>query len=238
MFGFTIGDKHTYDDFGLVMTSCYIPMPEPKVSKVDVPYRDGSIDLTTAISGRTIYQDRDGLKFEFVIEDGSYADWESIKSNIANHIHGKKLRLIMDNDRSYFYNVRLEVDSSKDYKLWGKIVLVGTAEPYKYDVTSSAEPWLWDPFNFYTGVITQEGSYDVSGTRNVTIPSGNMYVSPQLVVSNLVSTTFTVTYHGRSYNLTLGNNKIPAILINGDTEETLTFNGTATVQIVYRGGSL
>ena len=114
---------------------------------------------------------------------------------------------------------------------------VPNAEPYKYSLTTSAEPWLWDPFNFETGIITYIGAVTISGTETITIPAGYMPTSPEIVVSDL-SGTLRLDYGGQTYTLTTGTNKIPSILVGGDSDVDLTFNGNAKVQIVYRSGSL
>jgi hypothetical protein len=115
---------------------------------------------------------------------------------------------------------------------------VPSAEPYKYSRYSSSEPWLWDPFNFETDMITYIGAITVVGSETVTIPSGHMATTPDLVVSEKASNDFTVTVDGVEYFLAVGSNRIPSILVSGDEEVEMTFTGNAKVQIVYRSGSL
>ena len=87
-------------------------------------------------------------------------------------------------------------------------------------------------------MVTYIGAITVSGTRTVTIPHGHMATSPEFVVSDQTSATFTVTAGGITYPLSAGTNRIPSILVGGDNEVELTFTGDAKVQIVYRSGSL
>ena len=103
---------------------------------------------------------------------------------------------------------------------------------------SSADPWLWDPFNFETGVIIQQDAKIITGSGSITIPHGHMPTCPQFVVSSVISAPFTVVSEAKSYELTAGTNTIPAILVGGEDDVTLDFTGSATVQVVYRGGSL
>ena len=121
----------------------------------------------------------------------------------------------------------------------GKFTLsVPNADPYKYDALSSTDPWLWDPFNFETGVITQTGSETIVGSGSITIPHGHMLTCPDIVVSDKVSSQFFVEFEGSTYELSTGSNRIPAIMIGGEQQAVLNFTGSATVQISYRGGSL
>ena len=52
MIGVTFGDKHSFDDFGIYLTSKTINPPEPQTNTISVPLRDGSIDLTESLTKR------------------------------------------------------------------------------------------------------------------------------------------------------------------------------------------
>ena len=146
--GVTFADKiHTERDWGLKLLSVYIPMPAPKTQLVDIPGGDGNIDLTE-INGRPAYNDRQGLELVFDLMDGDYKIWFMKYSEFAKEVHGKKVKMILDDEPEHYYMVRLELDGEKTNPVYGQIVLSGTAEPFKYDLQSSGEPWKWDTFNF------------------------------------------------------------------------------------------
>lgn len=229
---------HTLDDWGYAIgNNNYIGDPEMETTYIKVPGRNGYIDASEAISGRRIYKSR-ALSFNLGGIEPRLA-WDGIISSLRNDVDGRICRLILDNDRGYYWRGRVYVRGFDRNRDLGQFVLdVPMADPYKYDVNSSAEPWLWDPFNFETGVITQTGAEVISGSGTVTIQHGHMLTCPQLVVSDLVSPTFTVTYDGATFPLVVGTNIIPSILVGGEDDVTLSFLGSATVQVVYRGGSL
>lgn len=230
-FGLTIGDKHTYRDFGLIMTSFYIPLPETKKSLIEVPYASGNLDFTE-VTGEPTYQDREGLKFDFAIHDRSW-NLETIKTKLTMHLHGRKLKLIPDNDTGYYYMARLQVDSEKKYKSYGILTLTGSAEPFKYDLLSSDEPWKWDPFNFYTGVIRNYGEIHFTNGGEFTVAAGGMNTVPVFIVT--ASTNLALVYDGTTYGMpNPGTYRFPKIKI-GNEAVTLTFTGTGTVTIRYRG---
>ena len=56
--GVTICDKHSFHDFGLIMTNKVISGPVPKTKKVEVPARNGSIDMTEVVTDDVKYEDR------------------------------------------------------------------------------------------------------------------------------------------------------------------------------------
>lgn len=229
-------EYHTYNDWGLYVTNANpIGDPVQYTNYLEIPARNGKIDLSEALSGRPIFTHRP-IKIN-LMGTREITAWDSVISAFRNMIMGQVCKIQFDNDPSYFWRGRVGITDFSSVWEWGKFTLdIPEAEPYKYDITSSAEPWLWNPFNFETGIITQIGAIDVDGTETLVIPHGNMLTSPEFVVSNF--TTLSVEYDGVTYGLTSGTNVIPSILVGGDADVTLTFTGNATVQVVYRGGSL
>jgi len=229
---------HTLDDWGLALgNNNYIGDPEMETSYINVPGRDGMIDVSTVLSGRRVYKKRE-LAFEL---GGKHVNtnWDAVISSMRNNIEGRICRLTLDNDQEYYWRGRVYIQGFDRMRSVGSFTLaVPMADPYKYDVQSSAEPWLWDPFNFETGVIIQTQSTDIVGSGSVTVPHGHMPTCPTIVVSNKSSGVFKLVFDGFDYELSIGDNKIPAVLVGGENDVVLNFVGTATVQIVYRGGSL
>ena len=228
---------HTLDDWGLALgNNNYIGDPKMETTYIRVPGRDGLIDASEAVSGRRVFTKR-ALSFELGGTNPRLS-WDGIISAFRNNIHGRICQLILDNDKGYFWRGRVYVEGFDRFRELGTFTLsVPSAEPYKYSVRSSAEPWLWDPFNFNTDMITYIGSITIVGTTSVSIPHGHMLVTPDIVASNVIG-TLTLTVDSITYTLTSGTNRIPAVMVGGDTDVTLTFSGNAEVQIVYRSGSL
>lgn len=229
---------HTITDWDLGLSNNnYIGDPEMETTYISVPGRDGLIDASEAVTGRRIYKRR-----ELAFEMGGihpHLNWDAIISGMRNEIEGRVCHLILDNDEEYYWRGRVYIQDFDRFRGLGTFTLaVPNADPYKYEVHSSSEPWLWDPFNFETGVIIQEEAHIIVGSDTITIPHGHMPTCPELVVSDKISGTFSVTFEGTTYQLQVGSNKIPAIMVGGDKNADLTFAGSATVQIVYRGGSL
>ena len=228
---------HTLDDWQLALgNNNYIGEPEMETTYIQIPGRNGLIDASEAITGRRVFKKRP-LAFELGGKNPRL-NWDGIISKMRNEIHGRVCRITLDNDRAYYWRGRVFLEDFDRSRELGTFTLsVPNAEPYKYSLTTSAEPWLWDPFNFETGIITYIGAVTISGTETITIPAGYMPTSPEIVVSDL-SGTLTLDYGGQTYTLTTGTNKIPSILVGGDSDVELTFTGDAKVQIVYRSGSL
>jgi len=223
---------HTYKDFGLIMTEHNIPKPNPIENKVSVPYKSGAIDLTD-IAGDTPFSDRTGLSFSFKLKDGGRDKVEWIVTNIAKFIHGRKLIMLSDADKYFYYIVRLEVNYSKDSINWSNINITGTAEPYKYARFKSGENWLWNPFNFETGVITHLNDLVITDGATIPMDNDSIYTVPEFVVEE--SDGLALVFGGKTYSMPSANTYyFPQVRI-GDETLNLTFVGSGKLSINFRG---
>lgn len=229
----TLNGKHTYYDYGLYVTNTNpVEPPEVKAEYITVPGRNGDIDLTEALTGYTVYGNRN-INLQLGGKKRSQ-EWPGFMSTFLNEIHGKKVKVVFDNDPSWYYEGRATVSS--DYEKGNDIArftLTINADPYKYSELSTVEPWLWDPFSFVDGVIRYYNQVTVNGSAQITVIGSEKPTIPIITAS----AAMTVSFNGKSYDLTAGENKIYDIVLM-DQEYTLTFTGTGTVSINYRAGRL
>lgn len=225
---------HT-SELGLKMTALKIPFPSPKTNYISVPGASGNIDLSE-VFGRVLYEDRSNVTFEFVLR-GNFDLWEVVTFRIATMIHGKKCKVIVDNDLSHYYVCRLSVDRSKSKRSVGTITLSGTAESFKYDIYNTAEEWLWDTFDFEEGVLREYNEITVSeNNKELVLIGGIMPQVPVFTVKNV--NELKLTYAGRTYDMPEdGTYRFPAIVV-AENDITLSFTGTGIVTINYRGAYL
>lgn len=227
---------HTYRNWDLVVTnSTPVGAPEQQTNFIEVIGRNSLIDVSDALIGRPSYKSRKiTIKLAGIKQRKS---WDNVISDFRNKIDGRIIQVIFDNDKQYYYRGRCHVEGFERIYDKGEFTLsIPMADPYKYEVSSVTEPWLWNPFSFVDGVVRNFGEIVVNGTATMMIPKGHMYVVPEFQVS---STTEIIMSNGvREYKLTAGKNRFPSLLVNGDEEVNLTFTGQGTVTIDYRGGSL
>ena len=228
MIGVTFGDKHSFDDFGIYLTSKTINPPEPQTNTIYVPLRDGSIDLTESLTNDVKYNDRKiNMTFSVI---HPMEQWSDKVSEIENYLHGKRMKVVFDDDQNFYYMGRLKVNEWSSQKSIGKLVIECNADPYKYDVQGD---WLWDPFDFENDCISESENIIVSGSTSVVIVGKRKKTYPTITASAAMS----VSYNGTTYNLTEGINKLYEMILD-EGENTLTFNGSGSVLIEYTGGSL
>ncbi|MBR1810792.1 MAG: mtfA protein [Clostridia bacterium] len=234
-------EKHTWKNWRLVPTSRPVFLPPPcKTNKIDITGADGVLDLSERPTGDVKYNNRVG-SMEFQVENRD--DWTAVYSEIMNYLHGQEMKAILDDDPGYYYIGRFSVNEWRSEEYRSKIVIDYDVQPYKLELTSSMEPWLWDPFNFDRGVIREYEDFLVRGTLEVTVIGSRKPVVPVFVVTLTDGQDMTVTYNGKEYLLfnggaeTTKKTQIPDIVIR-EGEYKLTFKGNGFVSIDYRGGSL
>lgn len=189
------------------------------------------LDFSSSLTGDVKYKDRK-ITLNFTMRD-KIEKWPSLVSEITNYLHGKNFEIILDNDLSFYYVGSAKVNSFKSDKTLGRIVIECDVDSYKYDLTTSAEDWLWDPFSFEDGIINETKDLIVDGELEVNIYGRRKLVSPKFVCENDLQCIF----EGQTYNFINGTNYAPNIQIK-EGQNTFKFIGNGKVTIEYRGGSL
>ena len=185
MNGITFGDYHSSNDLKLLLTHKEMGSPAVKTNKVDIPGADSSSDFMTQFS------------------------------TIKNAIHGKKVRIILDDDPTFFYWGRCYVSSFTSAKGVGTISVECECEPYKYKLTKT--------------VVTKT----VSGTADITLTNSRKRAVPEITTT----ASMTFVFGNGSWAKGAGTFTIPELeLVEGNNRVTVT--GTGTVSFSWTEGDL
>lgn len=191
-----------------------IATPSYKENKVSVPFRDGDIDLTEAISGITRFENRQ-IELRFEIRTVRY-EWMDTMMDLYARFHGKRVELSFGDDADFVWLGRCAVGTLEDHGYTAGVTLTIDAEPFKR--TKSA-------------VYTH--TYTVNGSLELTLNNSHMRGYPAFVPS----TEMTVSDDVEIYTITpTVNTAYGLVLENGANH--LSFNGNGTVQVKYWGGDL
>lgn len=188
IYGVTFGTKHTFKDWGLIPKSRpVISPPVPKTLYVDIPGADGLLDLTQALTRDVKYENRT-ITFEFNVLDARNR-WSNIYSDILDYLQGQSMKIILDEDPTYYYIGRVQVNEWKSDKNTSIIAIEANVEPYKLAVVSTVEDWLWDPFNFETGVIQNYSNMEFDRINNdyqrfTCVVQGRKWIIPTITVTS------------------------------------------------------
>lgn len=224
------GDCGSYADWGLLLEKMKISFPDPKTKQADLPGADGSLDLTD-VNGPTRYENR---KIELTFSrEAEYGSWHSLASRIASALHGKRLKAVFDTDPGYFYEGRFTLESEKSNDVMAQVTITGDVEPYKYDFDDGTGDWLWDTFDFETGIIREYANIPINGRGTIIVDGRDKYVEPVITCSApMVLACGSVTIE-----LPEGTTKAYELPM-GPGEHELKFTGTGVVTVAYRGGIL
>lgn len=235
------GSKNSYSDWHLVPESRpVIAMPEPKITTVDIPGRNGVLDLSDAVRGYVTYNNRTGSLTFHVLNDCE--PWQVIYREVANYLHGKKMKMTLEDDPGWYYYGRFTVNewTSNNDGTWSDIEIGYDLEPYKYSViTSTSNGWLWDPFSFKTGHIDNGMfkeinvvSYGDYLRTNFNGYIGSMPLTPKFIVNS--SRGIEIKVYNKElgievykHSVTTGVYEWPEIILSEFTENNKVFAGFA-----------
>lgn len=214
MKGIRFGAFHSYDDLRLILSKKEMGSPTVKAQKLDIPGADGTLDLTDFF-GEPKYEDVTH-RFDF---STAYPQEEFITqfSTIKNKIHGRKLRVILDDDPLFFWVGRCHVSGFTSEKGIGTVSVEVDCEPYKYKLDHTVM------------------AYAVNGTQTINLTNARKRAVPEVQV--FTDTSITVDFRGNSWTLGKGNYTLPELeLTAGDNPVTVT--GTGTITFVWQEGEL
>ena len=207
------GTKWAHADYGLIVAPYVIPMPEPQTNFVEIPGRDGALDLSEAF-GTVRYADR-------IIPLTLYAraPFGALVSAFAADVHGRRMNVIFDRDPTYYFDARVTVDDVERQAGYCELSLECRAKPYKLE-------------HFETTITVLP-----AGSATVTLTNTRMPVVPVITTSAEMTLTFTIGGTVYTINLSAGTRVVPSlVLMEGDTEIEIT--GTGSITFTYRKGAL
>lgn len=235
-YSITINGKNTWDDWKLMPIKAgridFAP-PELRYEAADVPGSDDPLDFTEALTGYPLYKSRRGsIKFRF-FDNGIPV--RNRFDEIKNFLHGKHVRVIIEDQPEFYYEGRMTVGDVEWAKKgnWADFELSYILNAYKIELGSSDEDWLWNPFNFETGVIREYKNITINGSTTVQVVGSRKPTTPEFICDNAM----VMTFDGNSYNMIAGRNIIPQIVLSDDEYE-FEFNGIGTVSISMKAGAL
>ena len=207
------GTKWGHADYGLIVAPYTIPMPEPQTNFVEIPGRDGALDLSEAF-GAVRYADR-------IIPLTLYVrtPFDAQISVFAADVHGRRMNMIFDRDPTFYYDARVTVEDVERHTGYCELSLECRAKPYKLE-------------HFETTITVLP-----TGNASVTLTNTRMPVVPSITVSAEMTLTYTLNEKEYTVNLAAGSHIIPSlVLIAGET--TIGINGTGRITFTYRKGVL
>lgn len=223
------------EEYGLVLSSKTIGTPEPQTKFLEVPFRDGSIDLSEAVSGTVRYKDRT-IDIEMIYVGDNV---NGVVAEAYAFIHGRKKEIIFGDDSDYYYIGRCSCAPNLIDDRTARFTITVTAEPFKYEVNSMNKDWLWDSFNFNTGLINELEPMEITTeAKTVTLACRR----PLEIPTFSATVPMTITFKGNDYTIPAGETKMYNILFD-EGANVMQIHATSdgdvgTLEIIYNGGVL
>lgn len=231
---------NTWTDWHLIPSSRpSINQPTVVTKFIEIPGSDGVLDLTEYLTGRPNYGQRQGnLSFQVA---NNFENWETIRSNMVQVLHGKRIKMRLMDDPGYYYEGRFTVGQWESGASNSAISISYQLDPYKLRVnTDGTTPLLWDPFNFETDYDYYTYLTGGSDTLRSTATAGTYYIYSEGYSFNPVATWVSgsgnISFGGVTYTMSSSGSKTLGNATSG--RNTLTITGTLEVTITWRGGRL
>ena len=189
--------RHSYLDFGVILTEQNIGLPSPKTYTVNIEGMDGTLDLSECF-GEMKYENRT-IKFTFESID-KITDWQAKMTKISSFLHGQKMKITTWSDPDFYYVGRCRIDEYNSKSKLGKIVISCDCEPFKYKQNITT-------FNLV------EGTNTVNNSRMTVY--ADLINEAEITINNK---TYNAGAHLRAIKLTSGTNNL-----NSSGSATLTF---------------
>ena len=205
------GSKSTKTDYGFIVAPYIIPMPTVQTSFVEIPGRDGMLDLTEGF-GLVRYSDRAVALTLYAV-----APYEQTVSAFVNDVHGKRMELLFDRDASFYYIGRVSVDGLEKHDGYCTITVNVNAEPYKYKRTVTT--------------VTR------TGNSTVTLANLRMPVVPEVTASAETTLVYQSGGVPTTTVIAAGTHLVPTLLLEAGTK-SVEVTTTGEVVFSYREGAL
>lgn len=189
----------TSEKFGMIMADGYtLTPPTPKTYIVDIPGGNGKIDLTESLLGDTAYDNR-SMDFVFYIINPD--NFERVKTEISNFLHGKSYDYQITMDPEYTYHGRFSV-TDYSHKVYASPNKLGTIK-----ISVDADPFKHKKDSIY--------KIDAIGGTTLYLDSGRERVRPKIETDCFLK----VIYKDKMYNLPKGTWTINDILFEEGLNE-------------------
>ena len=218
MYKVTFGEYNSYDDFGLYLTNLQVGEPNVKSNYINLPARDGQLDLSGVLSDTPLYDMRT-ISYTFVWRS-NVDDFESEVSAIVNALHGQTMDVIHGSS-PYFYRGKLSVSSPSI-----------TNDKAQLNISLNAEPYALKRQISETAIVLSSTESAHTITNN-----GGKKVVPEFTLAGSGTPTATVVFGNVSVTMGTGTHRFANIIFpQGDN--IINVSGSGTLTVAFREGTL
>jgi hypothetical protein len=209
------GDYDT-SAMGWTLAEWSLSPPVVVTQYIDIPGRDGSLDLSDALTdGIPRYHDRE-FSARLECSDGTRMERETLIRDMVNRLDGWKIEIRLPDDDDHYITGRVSVSRLYNDPAHGAVL-----------VTAVCQPWL---------ERTEMTEYSVTAAQIeqtlVLRNAGRRAVCPVLTVAG-AGADVRIAYRNFSYAMSEGSYQLPDLLLTTG-EHIVTYSGTGTLTVRYR----
>ena len=212
--------KDTYTEYGLLLASKSISLPEVRTNMIDVPGRDGLLDASEVLTGEVTYKNRTITLKLTGVDTVSGKKWPATISDFCNKVHGKRVKVTFPEDTTHYYSGRCSV---------GEVVLVKMMQTIP--VTVDCDPWK------YKNAKTTVSRSDLgTAYKQLSLPNESRPVIPTITVEQ----DTTLLWGSSTINISAGDHILPDIRLasGSNTLKAKVASGTGSITVTYQEASL
>lgn len=212
--------KDTYTEYGLLLASKSISLPEVRTNMIDVPGRDGLLDASEALTGEVTYKNRTITLKLTGVDTVSGKNWPATISDFCNNVHGKRVKVTFPEDTAHYYSGRCSVGQVELVKMMQTIPVTVNCDPWKYK-------------NEKTTVSRSDLG---TAYKQLSLPNESRPVIPTITVSQ----DTTLLWGSSTINISAGDHILPAIRLaaGSNTLKAKVASGTGSITVTYQEASL
>lgn len=200
----------------LTLTGWELSAPVYQSNLVEVPGRDGPLDLSTALTdGEPRYEGRT-LTARFETSEGTRLERKARFDTMTNWLDGWRMDIVLPDDDAHYITGRVSVAVEYNDPAHGAV-----------NVTAVCDPWRY--FKEEHVVTLTAGTEAQTATL---VNAGRKSLSPTLTISGDGASVL-LTYGDYSWALGAGIYVLPDLILK-QGDNALTYSGTGSVEVRYR----
>ena len=212
--------KDTYTEYGLLLASKSIALPEVRTNMIDVPGRDGLLDASEVLTGEVTYNTRTITLKLTGVDTVCGTTWPATISDFCNKVHGKHVKITFPEDTAHFYSGRCSV---------GQVELVKMMQTIP--VTVDCDPWK------YKNAKTTVSRSDLdTAYKQLALPNESRPVIPTITVAQ----DTVLLWGGNTINVSAGDHILPAVRLAAGNNilKAKVASGTGSITVTYQEASM
>lgn len=202
---------HTGKDLDLVQEVKEIDKPDIQSHTVEVPGRNGLLNLTKGLTGKVVYFNR-SMKFQY-FGTGSRAELLRLDT-LMSYYHGETVRIIDDDYPDYYYEGEVSVST----EIHGNYITISL------DV---------DAYPFRRKLIPTVVTRTLSGATTIYLDNESVEAIPTITVTGETS----ITFNGVKQSLSAGTYVVEAFELKRGVN-AFSISGAGTITIEYQEGAI